>query len=180
MQASNYITTNALAILSPSCLDLIDKLAANPDFKSNIPQAAYVLATIKHETANTYKPIAEYGLGKGKNYGQPDPITKQAYFGRGYVQLTWKYNYAQFGRLLKLDLLNHPELAMKPDVALSIIEYGMINGSFTGKKLSDYIHANGTDYVNARRIINGLDQATLIAGYATSFEQLLNKVYPNI
>lgn len=180
MLASNYITTNTLAILSPSCLDLIDKLAANPIFKANVPQAAYVLATVKHETANTYKPIAEYGLGKGHNYGQPDPITKQAYYGRGYVQLTWKYNYAQFTRLLKIDLLNHPDLAMQPDIAFKILEYGMLNGSFTGKKLDDYINVSSKDYVNARRIINGVDQAALIANYATSFEQLLTKVYPNI
>ena len=54
---------------------------------------AYVLATAYHETAATMQPIAEYGKGKGKAYCKPDPVTKQTYSGRGYVQLTWKDNY---------------------------------------------------------------------------------------
>ena len=41
----------------------------------------------------------------------------------------------------------------------------MINGTFTGKKLRTY-----KDYVSMRRIINGTDKASLIAGYATHFE----------
>ena len=32
-----------------------------------------------------------------------------------------------------------------------------------GKKLGDYLNSQGTDYVNARRIINGVDQAATIA-----------------
>jgi hypothetical protein len=54
---------------------------------------AYVLATAFHETARTMQPIEEYGKGKGKSYGAPDPQTGQTYYGRGYVQLTWKENY---------------------------------------------------------------------------------------
>jgi hypothetical protein len=49
----------------------------------------------------------------------------------------------------------------------------MHGGLFTGKKLSDYITASKTDYVNARKIINGTDKAALIAGYAKQFEQIL-------
>jgi hypothetical protein len=52
---------------------------------------------------------------------------------------------------------------------------GMRRGSFTGKKLADFIHDNVADYVNSRRIINGLDHAQDIAGYAQSFEALLRK-----
>jgi hypothetical protein len=47
-------------------------------------------------------------------------------------------------------------------------------GAFTGKKLSDYISASKCDYTNARRIINGVDRADLIAGYAAKFERILN------
>src|SRR4030095_3263062 len=54
---------------------------------------ADILATTSHETAHTMAPIAEYGKGSGKPYGQRDPETGQASYGRGYVQLTWRENY---------------------------------------------------------------------------------------
>ena len=60
---------------------------------------AYMLATTFHETAKTIQPIHEYGRGKGKKYGNPDPVTHKIYYGRGFVQLTWKYNYEKMGRL---------------------------------------------------------------------------------
>ena len=43
----------------------------------------------------------------------------------------------------------------------------------TGKKLSDYIKGTTCDYTNARRIINRLDQAAKIKGYAVNFESVL-------
>jgi hypothetical protein len=49
----------------------------------------------------------------------------------------------------------------------------MRKGLFTGKKLGDYISASGCDYKNARRIINGVDQAALIAQYAGTIEGIL-------
>jgi hypothetical protein len=51
---------------------------------------------------------------------------------------------------------------------------GMIGGWFTGKKLSDYLGNGKVDFVNARRIINGLDRADDIAGYANSFLAAVN------
>ena len=131
--------------------------------------AAYILATPFHETAKTMQPIREIGLGKAYKYGIPDPITHQAYYGRGYVQLTWKYNYDKFGKLLVVDLVNKPDLALQPDISAKIMMIGMVKGLFTGKKLSDYITPDKTDFVNARRIINGTDKAQLIAGYADQF-----------
>ena len=46
---------------------------------------------------------------------------------------------------------------------------GMEQGWFTGKKLGDYFSADTDDPVNARRIINGNDKDTLIAGYHQKF-----------
>ena len=51
----------------------------------------------------------------------------------------------------------------------------MRTGSFTGKKLADYINSTTGDYVNARRIINRLDQAAKIKGFAQTFESVLNQ-----
>jgi len=51
---------------------------------------------------------------------------------------------------------------------------GMYQGLFTGRKLADYVTASATDYPHARRIINGMDRAQLIASYAEDFEKVLN------
>ena len=51
----------------------------------------------------------------------------------------------------------------------------MTKGTFTGKKLDEYINHVITDYKNARRIINGMDDADLIAGYAEKFEVILKQ-----
>lgn len=134
---------------------------------------AYMLATTYHETAATMQPIEEYGKGKGRKYGKPDPETGLVYYGRGYVQLTWKANYETMGALLDKPLVEAPELALKPDIATEILFEGMMKGLFTGKKLSDYFSGKKEDWVNARRIINGIDKADLIAGYGKKFSNAL-------
>lgn len=135
---------------------------------------AYILATAFHETAATMQPIKEYGFGKGKKYGIPDPATRQIYAGRGYVQLTWKWNYESMSKLLHVDLVNNPDLALQKDIAAKIMFEGMTLGSFTGKKLSNYFNETHEDYYNARRIINGIDKAALIAAHAKNFLKALS------
>lgn len=130
---------------------------------------AYMLATAHHETDRKFQAIEEYGKGAKHSYGKPDPITKQKYYGRGLVQLTWKDNYDKMGKQFNKDLLNHPEKVLDLDLSVKIMFYGMTNGSFTSRKLSGYFNADKSDWVNARRIINGLDKANLIAGYAKQF-----------
>lgn len=129
---------------------------------------AYILATAYHETAFTMEPIDEYGQGRGREYGVPDLETGQVYYGRGFVQVTWKANYLRFSELLGLDLLSQPELALDQGVATSILFEGMINGLFTGKALRHYFREE-SDWYNARRIVNRLDRAEQIARYARAF-----------
>jgi hypothetical protein len=135
---------------------------------------AYMMATAYHETAHTFRPVEEIGKGRGRPYGIPDRRTGQIYYGRGLVQLTWKRNYEKFSDLLGLDLVNNPSLALEPGTAYKIMSLGMTGGLFTGKKLADYINDEKSDYFNARRIINGLDKAVLIAGYAEKFQKALS------
>lgn len=89
------------------------------------------------------------------------------YRGRGLVQLTGRTNYERFG------IEDNPDKALDPDKAVEIMFVGMEKGMFTGKDLDDYINENKKDYYNARRIINGVDKASLIAGYAERFEKIL-------
>lgn len=138
---------------------------------------AYMLATAYHETAHTMQPIAEYGKGKGRKYGVKGKHGQVAY-GRGYVQLTWDYNYERADKELGLNgaLTKNYELALDPAIAAEIMFAGMIEGWFTGKKLADYINSK-TDFRNARRIINGTDKAAMIAGYASDFLAALDDAY---
>jgi hypothetical protein len=125
---------------------------------------AYMLATAWHETAKTMQPIEEYGKGKGKPY-------EGKYYGRGYVQLTWLENYrkATLKNLKGWNFVLHPELALQVEPSIWICFEGMINGWFTGKKLSDYFNSEANGFVRARKIINGTDKAELIGGYHLKF-----------
>ena len=130
---------------------------------------AYALATTYHETDQHMQPIEEYGKGRGMPYGKPDPTTGKVYYGRGFVQLTWERNYKTMSDLLGVDFVDHPELALELDNATNIMFIGMIKGLFTGRSLGDYFNSTTDDWVNARRIINGLDKAQAIAMYGHNF-----------
>ncbi len=132
-------------------------------------QIAYVLATADHETNHTFKPVIEaYWLPSPDNYLKTHlPSSKYyPYYGRGYVQLTWDYNYEKYGRLVEKDLLKYPEKALDPEVALFVLVHGFKTGAFTGRKIADYINEHITDFINARRCINGIDKAKEIAELA--------------
>lgn len=149
---------------------LLGKFESSRSWK-NIKHVAYAFATIKHETAHTFEPITEYG---NKSYfkkydgrtdlGNTEPGDGYRFRGRGYVQLTGRKNYVRYG------ISDSPELALDPAKAFEIMTDGMHKGRYTGHKLSDYTN----DYRNARRVINGLDKAAQIAGYAVKFEQILD------
>ena len=141
--------------------------------------AAYMFATVKHECADTWEPIEEFGKGAGRPYGKPVTVKgsdgqtfTNKYYGRGYVQLTWDFNYKNLSTALGLGdaVYIHPDQVLDPDIAYKVMSYGMRNGTFTGKNLARYINATGCDYTNARKIINGLDKADLIKGYAQKLE----------
>lgn len=144
---------------------------------------AYMLATVFHETAFTMQPIRE----KDNKAGTYLKAKKYyPYFGRGLVQLTWDYNYKLMGRILsaqfneEVDLLNNPALAQDWKYALPIMFEGMFRGNsskgdFTGKSLEDYFNSKTDDPVNARRIINGTDDAEEIAGHYKDFLAAIKK-----
>ena len=68
-----------------------------------------------------------------------------------------------------VDLVKNPDRALDLKNAIPIMFVGMVQGIFTGKRLADYFNKTTEDWVNARRIINGLDKANLIAGHAKKF-----------
>ncbi len=145
---------------------------------------AYGLATAWHEAR--LKPIAEWGLGKGRPYAKPaarmEPMKNaptyggQIPYGRGLVQLTWSENYEWADKALGLNgaLLANFDKALEPAIATRILVKGMEEGAFTGKALRDYLRGDvGTHdgFVPARRIINGNDKSEMIAGLAERFQK---------
>jgi predicted chitinase len=140
-------------------------------------QIAYIIATVQHETGDSFQPVKEaYYLGEqaGENYRKT--LRYYPYYGRGYVQLTWDFNYCKYSEMLGLDLIDNPSLVMRPDVSLFILVNGMKRGIFTGIKLDDYICEDYVDFWNARKIINGTDRAALIEKYAIKWQADLRAI----
>lgn len=114
---------------------------------------AYILATVDHESG--FRPIEERRCAPDQTcYQLQEKYWHTGYFGRGYVQLTWQSNYEKFSKILGVDLVANPALALEPEIAAKIAIIGMIEGRFTGKQLSDYFTAYRTDWSNARKIVN--------------------------
>jgi putative chitinase len=181
------LTDDGKAVLT-ELFSLIDRDKGMTDIR----HVAYTLATIKWETANTFKPITELGTDEnleqrygpatamGRTFGNTELGDGARYKGRGYLQLTGKRNYQRVNELLKLvgtdsDLVKYPEKALEPQIAYRITAAIMSQGFATGKKLGDYINNQNADYTNARRIVNGLDHAAEIADSAKKFELMLRE-----
>jgi len=137
-------------------------------------QIAYVLATVQHETNNTFKPVREaYWLNeewRRKN------LRYYPYYGRGYVQLTWDYNYKKYGDILGINLLDNPDKVMDPNLALFILVDGMSKGRFTSRKLGTYVNGSKTDFIGARDVVNPGDKPRLIADYAEDWQRQISSL----
>lgn len=157
---------------------------SGPDLDSR--WLAYALGTAFHETARTMQPVKEVGgpayFRRMYDPGSTDPRRAALarangqrpgdgviFYGRGYVQLTWRPNYLRAGQRIGVDLIANPDLACDPLIAARVMFAGMREGWFTGKKFADYFIPQREDWINARRIINGVDKAADIAGYARGF-----------
>jgi putative chitinase len=93
-------------------------------------ELAQFLAQCAHESAN-YSTLVEFGASqdflkkydkqfnpdKAKELGNTAPGDGERFKGRGFIQLTGRWNYTQAGQALGLPLDNKPELLEKPDVA---------------------------------------------------------------
>jgi len=151
---------------------------------------AYALGTAYHETAFTMQPIHEIGgnayFFKMYDPQSPDPkrriVAKNLgnmksgdgvlFHGRGYVQLTGRTNYQKMGAAFGVDLTSNQAAAdrvLDAGLAAKIMFKGMEDGIFTGLGFPKFFSGPKEDWVNARKIINGLDRAQKIAVHSKEF-----------
>ena len=129
-------------------------------------QVAYLLATCEHECG--FRPIREGQFGNNTVQGTEHfrrNLSYYPYYGRGYVQLTHKGNYKSYGDRLHTELVDDPDLALEPDVALFVLVHGVTTGMF-GRAMTHFINDRRTDFVGARHSVNGTDRAEHIATIA--------------
>ena len=88
-------------------------------------ELAAFMAQMAHESGN-FRYRREISGGRsdydgGGPYTLPNgKVVPAIYHGRGYIQLTHRYNYKEYGDKLGVDLVNNPELAMQGDIAAKI------------------------------------------------------------
>lgn len=192
-----YIKQKGLGLTVTKGEDLLvffNFLQSDPDI-TDIRWAAYILATVHKESWLSFKPKEEIGKGGKHGYAQPQQVTDtigsrgpkmavytNAYYGRGYVQITHDTNYKAMGKAYNIgdELYINPDKALDPKIAYFITSYGMRNGVFTAgiHKLSTHINGKKCDYKGARQIINGHNKDVEIEGYAKKIELLLRLCIP--
>ena len=146
-----------------------------------LPWAAYILATTYHETAKKMQPVRE-GLNASDAWRKKN-LRYYPWYGRGHVQLTWEENYKKADKELGLGgaLAKNADLALDPEISAEVMVRGMIDGWFSGDKKGRHTLARhittGTkaQFRNARRIVNLMDKADLIAGHAMVYQEALTK-----
>ena len=134
----------------------------------------------------------------GKSLGNDTPEEGAIYAGRGYAQDTGETNYERDEKVIRseypgvverfekrtgkrFDLTvgdqpgdaSDPDNLLDPQIAYCVMSVSMRKGLYTGVGLPKFINRLKCDFVNARKIVNGLDCAQKIAGYAMKFMRCL-------
>lgn len=166
------------------CNAILDAMAGLP-----VCFAAYALATAYKETNHAMHPVEEMGgtsyftrrydirganPAKARELGNLKPGDGARYHGRDYTQTTGRANYAKAAARTGVDLVAHPERIAELPIAAKVMRSGMTEGWFTGRGLGHYLPSVGfatwAQFFAARKVINGLDCAGQIAGYAIAFQ----------
>lgn len=86
-------------------------------------ELAAFMGQCAHESAKftTTKEFSNGTQYEGRaDLGNTQPGDGARYKGRGFIQITGRANYTAAGKALGIDLVNHPELAERPDIATKV------------------------------------------------------------
>lgn len=83
-----------------------------------------------------------------RSLGNTEPGDGARFCGRGFLPIRGRSQYAQFGKLIGVDLVEHPELALEPAYAAKILAY-----AFMLKEVPKAAQAD--DWVKVRRLVVG-------------------------
>ena len=103
-----------------------------------------------HNTRHTPFDLYEPGTAAGNRLGNTQPGDGARFKGRGYVQLTGRYNYQRISGQIGVDLVSRPELATEPALAGLILAQFLKN---VEGRLRDALGRG--DLREARRLVNG-------------------------
>lgn len=144
--------------------------------KADLRCLAYILATADYETDRQFIPTADKTHGKGMPYGEMiklngKPYSKpyQLYYRRGIIPLCWYENYERIGILVKRDLIHHPDLLLNTSLSIEILVDGMMNGWFTGKKLTEFFNQGKYQWIGARSVVKTSEKSYFIAALAAEY-----------
>lgn len=124
---------------------------------------AYAMATVEHETDETFAPIDEIqGRKSARRLGYEGG---ENFFGRGFIQITHLRNYRQIGERIGMGdkLARNPELASQPEVAAKILA-----AFFKDNNVANL--ASQGDFVAARNPINPDYNGWSVARLAIKYE----------
>lgn len=80
------------------------------------------LNVIKRNPVEFAELIYGHKTSIGKGLGNTEPGDGWKYRGRGLIQLTGKFNYEYFGKILGIDLVNNPDLLLNDEnVAVDVV-----------------------------------------------------------
>jgi predicted chitinase len=178
------VTDDELRQIMPNCpaakradyLPFIQQAMAEFDITSYLRETAF-LAQLAHESGELryMEEIASGAAYEGRrDLGNTQPGDGKRFKGRGPIQLTGRANYAKYGGLLGLDLVNNPTVAATKEVGFRIAgQFWKLNGlneladqqqfkAITKKINGGY---NGLDdrikyYERAKKVMTSDDTAT--------------------
>lgn len=91
--------------------------AGNSVTVNSMEEAQALVASGRENLANVI-----YGTGpRAKKLGNTQPGDGYKYIGRGFIQITGRYNYTAVSKEIGVDLVNNPELANDPVIAAKIV-----------------------------------------------------------
>ena len=138
---------------------------------------AALMAQIAHETAqmsiSTEKgPDSYFDRYEGrKDLGNTQPGDGRRFRGRGWIQLTGRYNYTKAGKALGIDLANKPQLAADENTAMDIAIWyfedrvmNRISNPQNIKGITKAVNGGFNGYQDRRQYFNIYAQALNTAG----------------